>query len=257
MKKFSLFFFALLASVFLVGSVIAQTGPDRRDDDARQRIDNFKSDDSRGPRVDSSGDANQSTNSKGVGKIELTECLGEFAYCGASVCKPTGRTIKVKEDGGKTTREYPEAVCKCPVITKEIAVQNGTILHGFAAVNEGNMNGSCRPPNNETIWSYASMDIQVFPQESTTPPFKMEQVQLQTCPAGSGTGVNCWNFLCKLDAKPTNGVRTASCTCPIGESPMGHKAPASDDFITSAGMYSKNPAQACSKYPVSLTKFGS
>jgi hypothetical protein len=245
--------FLLLLTLFLLSaSANAQSRPSGDRGDMRQRIENVRSNDS--GVADNSSNNSQSSQSKGVGKIGLTECGGEFAYCGASTCKPTGKMITVKEDGGKYTRKYPEAVCKCPVITKEIAIQNGTELHGFAALNEGNMNGSCRPPSKNTIWSYASMDIQMFPQESTSPPFQMEQVQLQTCPAGSGTGVNCWNFLCKLDAKPVNGVRTASCSCPIGESPMGHKASASDNFITSAGMYFNNPTDACSMYPVSLTE---
>lgn len=250
MKRFALFFFSLCISF----SVFSQTRLDRGDGNLPQRIENMRGDDSR----DSLGNRSnqvQSSNSKGIGRTGLTECAGEFAYCGASTCRPTGRTIVVKEDGGKYTRKYPEATCKCPVITKEIAVQNGASLHGFAALNEGNMNGSCRPPSKGTIWSYAAVDIPLFPQESTSPPFKMAQSNLQTCPAGSGTEVNCWNFLCKIDKKPINGAKMATCFCPIGESPLGHPAPSSDGFLTAAGGYYDNPTKACSMYPVGMTEF--
>ena len=160
--------------------------------------------------------------------------------------------IKVKEDGGKYTREYPEAVCTCPVITKEIAYQNGADLTGFATLDEGNMNGSCQPPSKDTIWSYASTAIQMFPQESTNPPFQMKEYAMQTCPAGSGQAVNCWDYLCKRDGKKVNGVEVATCYCPIGESILGHPAKASDDLLTGAGAYYNNPSQACAMYPVSF-----
>jgi len=186
-----------------------------------------------------------------MGKTGLTECPGEFAFCGSSTCKPTGRKIKVKEDGGKTTREYEEAVCKCPVITKEIAVQNGVTLHGLAAVNEGNMNGSCARPSPDKIWSYYAADVILYPQESMTPPFTTAQANAQVCPAGSGTGVNCWNYLCTVDAKKTNGAKTATCKCPIGEGYIGHPTTASEGFVTTAGGYYATPSSACAMYPVS------
>lgn len=183
-------------------------------------------------------------------------CQGEFAFCASSTCKLTGRQIEVKEDGGKTTKKYPEVSCKCPIIDQKIAVeQNGVPLVGIAAVNEGNMNGSCTPPSPGTIWSYFSKNIKLYPQESATPTFSTPgPAQSQTCPANSGTGSNCWNYLCKIDPQLTNGVRTATCLCPIGEGLYGGKARNSADFVTFAGSYSSNPAAACSQYPVGYPK---
>ena len=241
----------LLAALVISFSVFAQSGPSGDSRDLRQRMENMKSGDSRNSRGDRSNDS-QTTKSKGVTKTGLSQCRGEFAYCGSSTCKPTGKMIKVKEDGGKYTREYPEAVCTCPVITKQIACQNGSELTGFATLNEGNMNGSCNPPSKGTIWSYASATITMYPQESTNPPFQMKEAGIQTCPAGSGQTVNCWDFLCKRDGKKVNGVEVATCSCPIGESILGHPAKASDDFITGAGAYYSNPSQACAMYPVSF-----
>jgi hypothetical protein len=195
----------------------------------------------------SSNAATSSTSTKGV-KL----CQGEFAFCASSTCEKTGRTIKVKENDGKTTREYPEVSCKCPIIDQKIAVeQNGVPLVGIAAVNEGNMNGACTPPSPGTIWSYFSKDITLYPQESANPAFSTPgPAQAQTCPASSGTGSNCWDYLCKIDPKLTNGVRTATCLCPYGEGLFGDKARKSSDFVTYAGAYSSNPSAACSQYPV-------
>jgi hypothetical protein len=112
MKRFALLFFSLCISF----SVFSQTRLDRDDGNLPQRIENMRGDDSRDS-LGARSNQSQSSNSKGIGRTGLTECAGEFAYCGASTCRPTGRTIVVKEDGGKYTRKYPEATCKCPVIT--------------------------------------------------------------------------------------------------------------------------------------------
>lgn len=224
--------------------LLAQVDPNSRD--LRDRVDPKKMD-----RRDDQGGSSVylSRATKGIGKEGLTVCHGEFAYCGASTCKPTGKKIKVKEDGGKITREYEEAACKCPIITKKMAVDNGVALHGIAAVNEGNMNGSCQPPSKGTIWSYAELELQVWPQESAN--WESKQMVTQVCPAGT-KAVNCWNYLCKIDPKPTaNGVKTATCFCPIGEGYIGHPAGGNESFATAAGAYFSNPSSACSMYPVS------
>ena len=180
-------------------------------------------------------------------------CPGEFALCASSTCRPTGRMITVKEKGGTTTKQFPESICTCPVITPEIAQQNGVPLVGVAALNEGNMDGSCKSPGPGKIWSYFSNEIKVYPQESATPAFSMQMANQQTCPAGS-KGTNCWSYLCEIDAKETNGARTATCSCPYGESlfgaPEGPQAP----WVTFAGGYSSNPSTACSMYPVGFQK---
>ena len=251
----------IICSLFLASlSLIAfgQNDPNMRDK-MEQRIDGRSNGDMRqdagGDRAKNIDDTKRDGAVKGITKEGFAVCAGEFAICASSTCKPTGKTISVKEDGGKTTKQYPEAVCKCPVVTPSIASQNNAALVGLAALNEGNMNWSCRPPSKGTIWSYAAVDISLFPQESTSPPFKMAQSNLQTCPAGSGTEVNCWNFLCKIDKDPINGAKMATCFCPIGESPLGHPAPSSDGFLTAAGGYYDNPTKACSMYPVGMTEF--
>lgn len=178
-------------------------------------------------------------------------CQGEFAFCASSTCKPTGREIEVKEADGKTTKKYPEVACTCPIIDQKIAVEiNGVPLVGIAAVNEGNMNDSCTPPSPGTVWSYFSKHIKSYPQESTPQPFTTREARQQKCPATSGSGSNCWDYLCKIDPKLTNGVRTATCLCPYGEGLFGSEARKSADFVTFAGGYSKNPSSACSQYPV-------
>lgn len=180
----------------------------------------------------------------------LTVCAGEFALCASSTCTPTGRLIKVNENNGKSTREFKESSCKCPVITAEIAQQNGAPLTALAAVNEGNMKGSCSTSGPDKVWAIYSPTIYEYPQESTTPPFRTALANRQICPAGS-IGSNCWNFECTIDKEKTNGARTATCYCPIGESYIGHKAPPNAGLGTEAGGYYNPPTKACSMYPVS------
>jgi hypothetical protein len=223
--------------------------------DLRDRMDT-RSDGGGVRRDDRNSSDYASRTSKGVGKEGLTECSGDFAYCGASTCKPTGKKIKVDQDGGKTTKEYEEAICTCPIITRAMAVQQGVALHGIAAVNEGNMKGSCKPPTKGTIWSYAELKLPEWPQQSagykTLPPIGQE------CPAGSKT-VNCWDYLCTIDAKPTaNGVKTATCRCPINEGVFGHPAGGNEVYFTAAGGYfgqnggdKLKPSDACKMFPVS------
>ena len=199
---------------------------------------------------DSGGGASPSV-PRPVKNTGLTTCPGEFALCAASTCKPTGRMIKVKELDGKTTKEYPEAVCKCPIITQAIASMNQMELQGIAALNEGNMNGSCDAPRPGTIWSLFS-PLTIFPQESADPPFDVRHTNVQTCPSSPSPGSNCFSFECVIDKVPAaNGVRTASCSCPIGENPFG--APTQNsEFLTSAGGYYNPQSSACSMYPVSI-----
>lgn len=230
--------------------VLAQNDLRPRDgviDPAARRDANRSDADSKTRRNDSSS---SSSNNAPVGK-GLQLCQGEFAFCASSTCKPTGREIEVKEADGKTTKKYPEVACTCPIIDQKTAVEvNGVPLVGIAAVNEGNMRGSCTPPTAGTVWSYFSKEITNYPQESTPQPFTTRKAQPQKCAASSGTGSNCWNYLCKIDPKLTNGVRTATCLCPYGEGLFGAEARKSADFVTYAGGYAKNPSSACSQYPV-------
>ena len=153
-------------------------------------------------------------------------------------------------DGGKKTKEYDESECKCPIITKEMAYQNGVELLGLAALEEGNMKGSCARPGPGKIWSYAGVGMELWPQESTQPPFQTAQVVFQDCPAGT-KGSNCWNYECKIDPKPINGVRVATCFCAIGSSYFGQPVDPNLLIMTGAGSRYPNPSTACSQYPVS------
>lgn len=192
-----------------------------------------------------------------VANIGIQQCKGEFALCASSTCKLTGRNITVKIADGKGTKQYPEVVCKCPIITEQIAMQNGVELSGMAGVNEGNMQGSCAVPSPDKIWSLFS-PLKYYPQESATPPFStsnMDKQQFKQFTCKSGAGSNCWSFLCTRDKELTNGARTATCACPASENPLG--APTQNsEFLIGAGSH-YGPAQggqqaACTQYPVSI-----
>ncbi len=191
-------------------------------------------------------------NSSGITKAGIQTCSGEFALCAASSCVRTGKEIEVKENGGQSVKKFPEVVCKCPIIDKQIAVLNGSELKGIAAVNEGNMRGSCLAPGPDKIWSLFA-PLTYYPQESDD--FKTREFHQQSCSASTATGSNCFSFLCTIDKTSTNGVRTASCYCPAGENPFG-KPTQNSEFLTAAGAYyptSKGgPQAACSQYPVSI-----
>ncbi|ABP34246.1 hypothetical protein [Polynucleobacter asymbioticus] len=217
-------------------------------DDIRARESSARSGDARNKNANE-GSADPKSKTL-LGKTGLTQCQGEFALCAASTCTPTGKKIKVNEDGGKTSRLYEEASCTCPIIDKKIAEANGVDLVGLAAVNEGNMKGSCDRPGPGKIWSYFASGITVYPQESATPPFAPRTAVPQTCAAGS-VGTNCWNFECTVDKPQPGSPRTATCFCPIGESYIGHKASPKDALETMAGGYYPSPTQACSQLPVS------
>ncbi len=198
---------------------------------------------------ESSGDSPTHSVRNNVKNSGVTSCPGEFALCAASTCKPTGRMIKVKEADGKTTKEYPESVCTCPIITQAIADMNQTELAGLAGLNEGNMNGSCNPPGAGKIWSLFN-PLKLYPQESTDPPFQIRHTNPYVCNHGKGS--NCWSFECTIDKKPAaNGVRTATCACPIGENPFGGPTE-SPGFRIAAGAYFKVQDSACDMYPVSI-----
>jgi hypothetical protein len=243
-KVFSLCACVLGITCLLLGqTVMAQPDPNMRD----------RMEQRRDARTDGSQDSRQDPRSTKLDAPvgpKLTLCPGEYAYCGASTCRPTGRKIKVKVDGGKKTKEYDESECKCPIITKEMAVQNGVELAAFAALEEGNMKGSCARPGPGKIWSIAGVGMQLWPQESTQPPFQTAQVAYQQCPAGT-KGSNCWNYECKIDPKPINGVKVATCFCAIGSSYLGQPVDPNLIIMTGAGSHYPNPSTACSQYPVS------
>lgn len=251
LKKITLSF--ILASLSLIA--VAQSDPNMRDR-VDQRMDNRSNG---GLRQDGTKDSAKSTNevkrdgTRGITKDGFAVCAGEFALCASSTCKPTGKTISVSEDGGKTTKQYPESICKCPVITPQIAEQNNAALVGIAGLNEGNMKGSCRSPGTGKIWSYFSLDIKSYPQEQPNGEFIAPTTSVkQNCSGGpEAQGSNCWSYICTIDPKESNGVKTATCRCPYGEGVFGQQAKKGRGFVTFAGgTWQNNPTAACKMLPV-------
>lgn len=173
----------------------------------------------------------------GQNQIEQSRriCNGDYAFCSATTCTPTGQQIRVNTETGYAN--FPAAECTCPVI------------HGLDEVEVlgGNMTGSCHTPNASSVWSG-------FWPHPTTP---QQLANWQDVPApglicGSdlmlgNKSVNCYSFLCKR-AGTINGVQVATCTCPIGETFDGTPVAADTAFFTQAGQCS---VSYCSQYPVS------
>ncbi len=158
-----------------------------------------------------------------------TSYSGQFALCAASTCTATGKDMIVADITGEK-HTYKEMTCTCPVITGS----------GIADVKGGNMQGSCATPAASTkypnpIWSLFST-IPSYPQQSADPAYTTTNSTGQICP-GTGTQMvtNCWSFLCSIDAAQTNGVTTATCTCPLGENLSGNPVAANTPFYTQAG----------------------
>jgi hypothetical protein len=255
---------ALLSVMILIGNSFAATNSNEIKFDGPYLIAQSNIKDPIRDRVNRPGESIGQTNAKPDGgpvrttklseletKSGVQQCPGEFALCASSTCKLTGRNIEVNINGGKSTKSYPEVVCKCPIITEAIAMANGVELSGLAGVNEGNMKGSCAVPSPDKIWSLFA-PLAMYPQESANPPFQRNAQNMfaqQKC--SRGTGSNCWSFLCTRDKVPTNGTQTATCFCPAGENPFG--APTQNsEFLTGAGSQSKVPQNACTQYPVSI-----
>lgn len=259
------FIFAIFLGSLSLAS-LAQNDPNLRDR-VEQRVDNRSNggvrQDGASDRTKSVDDTKRDGSVRGITRDGFAICAGEFALCASSTCKPTGKTITVQEDGGKTSKQYPEAVCKCPVITPEIAQQNGEPLVGIAGLNEGNMKGSCRSPGAGKVWSYFSLNIKTYPQEQPDGKFMILSGPINTknggpttssgqnCSAkGPAQGSNCWSYICTIDPNRTNGVKTATCRCPYGEGVFGQKAKGDRGYITYAGSTWNDPAAACKMLPV-------
>ena len=76
--------------------------------------------------------------------------------------------------------------------------------------------------------------------------------QSQNCSAkGAAQGSNCWSYICTIDPKESNGVKTATCRCPYGEGVFGQQAKKGRGFVTFAGgTWQNNPTAACKMLPV-------
>ena len=188
---------------------------------------------------------------------------GKFALCAASTCVATGTTMDVNINGkGGGTTKFPSAVCKCPVIDQAIMNQNAAApattktLQALAAVYEGNMQGSCDVEKPATqVWSLfqpigyypqATLDFAYPPTGTTAKPQLCKNI------SGKQLGSNCFSFLCTIDPVQTNGVTTATCTCPLGEGPFGASTPPGSVFPTEAGTLTSNPTEYCYRNPVSI-----
>lgn len=167
-------------------------------------------------------------------------CTGSYALCAASTCAPDGATITVNVAGGGTA-QFPEATCTCPIYS-------GTAI---ADVNGGNMHGSCAPPGPGQVWSLfwpMSHIPQAINDWKKTP--AATAVELQLCSAAENVGAtfaNCFSFACTLDPKRTNGVKTATCRCPLGEGLDGQPVAADTPVLTPAGQCNSD---ICTQHPV-------
>jgi hypothetical protein len=167
-------------------------------------------------------------------------CTGQYALCAAAICTPTETTIEVNTATG--TAPFPEASCTCPVYKGP----------AIADPNGGNMQGSCAPPGPNQIWSLywpkSNMPQQInnwsHKPSDTVAPF---QLCSSTTEQVGDTFANCFSFACTLDAQRHNGVKTATCLCPLGEDPNGNSVTAATAVVTPAGQC--NPS-VCGEHPV-------
>lgn len=190
----------------------------------------------------------QSFSRAGINPYGLAICRGSFALCAASICTPTNGTIEVNVQGGGKA-SFPAASCLCPVV-------NGPAL---ADLTGGNMQGSCAPPGKGQVWSLYAPKTNL-PQQINNWSREPSQtaVEFQLCSASMGVGdtfTNCFSFACTINksSKSTNGVKTATCICPLGENPDGSAVPANTAVITPAGQCNNS---VCTQHPVGAALVG-
>jgi hypothetical protein len=190
----------------------------------------------------------QSLSLAGNNPYGIKICQGAFALCASSTCTPTGSNITVNVQGGGTA-SFPEASCLCPVIS-------GAAL---ADVTGGNMQGSCTPPGKGQVWSLYEPKSNL-PQQVNNWSRKPAQsaVSFQLCSSSLAVGntfANCFSFACTInkDSKSTNGVKTATCFCPLGENPDGSAVPADTAVLTPAGQCNTD---VCAEHPVGAALVG-
>lgn len=167
---------------------------------------------------------------------EFVICQGEFALCAASICYPTGHDMKVNNSF------YPEMSCLCPIFTG----------HAIADLQGGNMNGTCRIPEKEKIWSLYAIK-RFIPQEmnnwkcnrnATVAPgmyCNLNETEVLS------SDVNCFSFLCTR-TRPIHGISMANCSCPLFEDLNGERS-SGRRFLTQTGQ--KN-SKYCLLNPVGL-----
>ncbi|MBV8827721.1 MAG: hypothetical protein JO108_00685 [Acidobacteriaceae bacterium] len=167
---------------------------------------------------------------------EFRICVGDYALCAASTCMRDGKKIAVNN----TTTLFDEAQCTCPIFSGA----------SIADVVGGNMKGSCQPPPDNGIWSSYSPKAHI-PQAIND--WKKHGPQAASpgyvCPATVANNfqfTNCFSFAC-VRAGEINGVRVATCFCPIQESLDAQPVPLGTPFGTQAGQCQQS---FCSQYPV-------
>jgi hypothetical protein len=168
-------------------------------------------------------------------------CIGTYALCAASTCTPTEGTIDVNTASGPVS--FPAATCACPVYKGP----------AIADPNGGNMQGSCDPPGPGQIWSLYNPKSNI-PQAINNWSRKPADtaVSFQLCSSSDNDGAtyaNCFSFACTLDHHRQHGVKTATCTCPLGESLDGGSVDAATAIVTPAGQCNSD---ICSQHPVAL-----
>jgi hypothetical protein len=121
----------------------------------------------------------------------------------------------------------------------------------IADMTGGNMQGSCKPPRKGQVSSlyFPKSDI---PQAINGWKYKPADaaVSFQLCSSSESVGAtfaNCFSFACTLDKKRQNGVRTATCFCPMGENPDGSAVAPGTAVLTPAGQCNSD---ICSQHPV-------
>jgi hypothetical protein len=169
----------------------------------------------------------------------LKICKGTYALCAASTCTPTGGTIEANTATG--TNIFAAASCTCPVYDGE----------AIADPNGGNMKGSCNPPGSGQVWSLYAPKSNI-PQAVNNWSRKAvnSAVTFQLCSSTDDVGstfANFFSFACTLDRKRQNGVRTATCTCPLGEDLNGEPVDAATAVVTPAGQCNSS---FCTQHPV-------
>ena len=140
-------------------------------------------------------------------------CTGEFALCAASGATLTGKTIAVN---GRT---FPEVMAVCPVLRGP----------AIADVAGGNMQGSCKPPGKNQVWSLYQVrrDIPQAPHWlPNTPAPNRTFVSSQTAQMS-----NLFSFSC-IKSDVVHGQQLANCFGPANESPSGEAVPFGATIIT-------------------------
>src|SRR5271155_1005036 len=171
----------------------------------------------------------------------LKICKGPYALCAAATCTPTEGTIDVNTAAG--TVSFPAASCTCPVYTGP----------AIADPNGGNMQGSCARPGPGQVWSLYDPKAHM-PQAINDWSHKPAETaaSFQLCSSTDDVGasyVNCFSFACTLDHQRQNGVKTATCICPMGENADGGAVGAATAVVTPAGQCN---SAICSEHPVGM-----